>query len=301
MVSQHFTMTTIVRTAALLIAAACGASDEYEPAPAAPIAAGPAAPEMPPQPAAEPPGESTQPVESPSTAGAGALVPGGSEPAQAAPGTGVLRGRVVFAGKTPARAELAGPTATAGCQHHDGPVLAENVIVNDGRLANVVVFVKKGLGDGQIPPPPAEPLVLDQKGCVYTPHVVALRAGQPFVVRNSDAVTHNVNWRPKRNDPNNAAQAQGSPPVEGRFERAEMGVPIGCDLHPWMKAWMCVFDHPYFAISGADGSFTIHDVPAGSYEIGAWHEVYRDEWSSAGKKFAISEGLATAIEITFAE
>lgn len=187
---------------------------------------------------------------------------------------GALVGRVRFEGAAPERAPLA--IGVAGGCHRDTPALSEAVIVEDGGLANVFVQVKKGLAGVELPPPPQTPVVLDQQGCIYVPHVVGLRVGQPLVVRNSDPTTHNVHFFAQRagNPGGNHNQPQGTAEIETRFAAAEVGARAGCDLHPWMSSWISAVDHPFFAVSGTGGAFAIEGLPPGSYVLEAWHEVY---------------------------
>lgn len=206
---------------------------------------------------------------------------------------GVVRGVVRFEGPPPARKEMA-IGSTAGCEHHPVPPLTEDVIVADGLVANVFVHVRAGLEGWIVPPPPAEPVLLDQHGCMYRPRVVGMRAGQKLSVKNSDPATHNVHARPDRNDGFNRTQAPGGAPVEWTPEKAEVMVPFGCDIHPWMKAWVGVRDHPFFAVTGADGRFEIAGLPPGEYTLEAWHE-------KLGKKTGkVTLSASGSAEISFA-
>lgn len=185
--------------------------------------------------------------------------------------TGTIRGRVRFDGAPPARKEMA-IGSTAGCENHPVPPLTEDVIVEKGALQNVFVHVKSGLDGWDLPPPPAQPVELDQEGCMYRPRVLGMRLGQKLVVLNSDGATHNVHARPDRNDGFNRTQPPGGAPVEWTPTKAETMIPFGCDIHPWMKSWVSVREHPWFAVSDAGGSFTISGVPPGEYTLEALHE-----------------------------
>ena len=143
------------------------------------------------------------------------------------------------------------------------------VAVNDGRLANVFVYVREGL-TGEYPASGDAP-VLDQEGCEYHPHVFGVQAGQEFIVRNSDDLLHNINANPSVNRGFN----MGQPTImEGRrtFSEPEIMIPVRCDAHGWMEAYIGVVDHPYFAVTGEDGSFQIENLPPGTYVLEAWHE-----------------------------
>jgi hypothetical protein len=187
--------------------------------------------------------------------------------------TGTIRGTIRFEGTPPPRKEMAIGN-TAGCDHHPEPMLTEDVLVVDGKLENVFVSIKLGLDGWTIPPPAAPAVVLDQHGCMYRPRVSGMRVGQKLAVRNSDQATHNVHARPERNDGFNRTQPPGSPDIEWTATKPEVMVPLTCDVHPWMKAFVGVRDHPWFAVTGPDGQYALAGVPPGDYTIEAWHEKY---------------------------
>ena len=114
----------------------------------------------------------------------------------------------------------------------------------------------------------------DQKGCMYEPHVLALRTDQPLQVVNSDSVTHNIHPVPKDNREWNESQPPGSAPITQTFARQEVALPVKCNVHPWMKAYIAVLGHPYFQVTGRDGSFELKNVPPGTYKLVAWHELF---------------------------
>lgn len=206
--------------------------------------------------------------------------------------TGSIAGVVEFKGIAPARKELA-VGGVAGCEH-DGPVLSETVIVTDGKLANVFVYVSKGIKDWKGPVP--EPLTLDQRGCVYSPHVAGAMVGQVVRASNSDPLAHNVHVIAKRNSSPNKTQSAGMKPLELKFDRDEVPVVLVCDIHPWMKAFLCVQDHPFFAVTGTDGRFEIPDLPPGQYTLTAWHEKYGKEKSG---KVTVSPEGTTSVDFQF--
>lgn len=204
-------------------------------------------------------------------------VPGGEvtvvstgEPGSQAPGR--LVGVATFAGTPPERKPI-GPIAnTQGCSGHAETPLTESVVVEDGRLANLFVYVSDGVEDWRPGATPPEPVLLDQHGCLYVPHVVGAYVGQAVLARNSDSIAHNVHVIAKRNPSPNKTQGAGAQPLELAFERREVPVTFVCDIHPWMKAYLCVVEHPYFAVTGADGSFAIEGLPPGDYTLTTWHE-----------------------------
>lgn len=198
--------------------------------------------------------------------------PASAEPRPIDPSTlGTIRGIVRFEGEPPRRKELAMGNEPA-CQHATPP-RTEKVVVEDGKLQGVFVYVRRG-HEGWIPPAaPAEPEELDQHGCLYVPHVLAVQTGQPLHVKNSDETTHNVNLDARRNgQTGNFTQGRNQEDLVFVFERREHGIPFKCDIHPWMGAVVHVQDHPWFAVSGPDGRFEIRGVPPGSYSLEAIQE-----------------------------
>jgi plastocyanin len=149
------------------------------------------------------------------------------------------------------------------------------VVINDnGTLKNVLLYVK-GVPDRQYPTP-STAVTLDQKGCMYGPHVIAVMAGQNIEVKNDDPTNHNIHPLPKINQEWNESQAPGSDPKMKTFAREEIDPPIAvkCNVHPWMRSYIAVSNSPYTAVTGDDGSYTIKGLPPGSYTLVAWHEKY---------------------------
>jgi len=149
-------------------------------------------------------------------------------------------------------------------------------VMKNGALANVFVYVKDGLPQGRFALP-SEPVVLDQKGCRYSPHVMGIMAGQQLKVLNSDFAQHNVHPMPTDNAQWNESQMPMGQPIIKTFAHPEMMVPIQCNQHPWMRAYVSVMSHPYFAVSTRDGSFTIKNLPPGDYTIAAVHEKFGEQ------------------------
>jgi plastocyanin len=154
----------------------------------------------------------------------------------------------------------------------EGPTLSEVILVGpDNGLQNVFVYVKDGLGDWVYPVPDA-PVVLDQLGCRYRPHVFGVQVGQGVQILNSDATLHNVHAVPKVNDEFNFGLPLKGMESTRVFDEPEIMVPFRCDVHGWMAAFAGVVPHPFFAVSSADGSYEITGLPGGTYTIEAWHE-----------------------------
>jgi plastocyanin len=151
------------------------------------------------------------------------------------------------------------------------PQFQETYEVKDGKLANVFVYVKDGLGNYVFDTPTA-PATIDQKSCRYHPHVFGIRVGQPLEIINSDGTLHNIHAMPKVNAEFNTGQ-----PIQGMktmhtFDKKEVMVPFKCDVHGWMNAYVGVMDNPYYAVTDADGKFELKDLPPGTYTIEAWQE-----------------------------
>jgi plastocyanin len=159
---------------------------------------------------------------------------------------------------------------TCAAQHPES-LDTNEIAVRNGKLANVFVYVKSGL-EGKSFPALAEKKRVDQRGCLFTPRVLGVQVGQVVEFTNSDATLHNVHALPVSNEESNDPQAQGMPPVDRRFGKPEVMVPVRCDIHPWMVAYIGVLPHPYYAVSGEDGAFSIPNLPPGRYTLEAWHE-----------------------------
>lgn len=164
-------------------------------------------------------------------------------------------------------------SAEAVCVQENPKPIAPPVVVlgEHGALANVVVYVKSGLGSYRYEAPTAR-IALDQKGCMYTPRVLAMMTNQPFEVKNTDPTTHNVHPIPRVNHSWNRSIAAGEQPYVTTFTHQELAIPIVCNIHPWMRAYLFVFAHPYFYVTTAVGAFDLNNLPPGTYTIEAWHE-----------------------------
>ncbi|HXO22116.1 MAG TPA: carboxypeptidase regulatory-like domain-containing protein [Thermoanaerobaculia bacterium] len=154
---------------------------------------------------------------------------------------------------------------------HKEPVDTSKVVVKGGNLANVFVYVKTGL-EGKSFPVPTEKAMIDQQGCLYHPRIQGVRVGQTLVIRNSDPTLHNIHALPVKNQEFNQGQPFQKMEFEKKFDKPEVMVHFKCDVHPWMTAYMGVLDHPFFAVTNEDGTFTIPKLPAGKYTLEAWHE-----------------------------
>jgi plastocyanin len=185
---------------------------------------------------------------------------------------GVVSGTVKFSGKKPVRTVIDMDQEPACVTAHKGKATDDSVVVNsNGTLANVFVYIKSGL-EGKKFEPPATPVVLDQNGCWFRPRVIGIEVGQELSVTNSDPVTHNIHPLAQVNREWNHSQGQGDPPLERKFVRPEIMIKVKCNVHNWMRAYIGVVENPYYAVTGANGSFHIANIPPGDYTLEAWQE-----------------------------
>lgn len=222
---------------------------------------------------------------------------------------GTITGKVALNGAAPAPKPI-DMNADAACASKNPNAVAEDIVIKDGKVVYTFVYIKDGqptagkkIGDYSFPVPDT-PVVLDQDGCHYKPHVLGLQANQKFQVKNSDPTAHNVNVQPKGNTAWNQSQPPNAPPIEKTFTRAETLIPIKCNQHPWMKAWVGVLKHPFYAVTKEDGSFEIKGVPPGKYTLVAWHEKYGEKTmdvtvadkGSATADFTYDSGATASIQ-----
>ena len=227
--------------------------------------------------------------------GAITVVDPGAQPAGSA---GVIRGTVRFEGEPPLRLPQTKIAETEGCHAHEEVPLSEELVVEGGRIQNVFVYLKSIPAGVDVPPAPSEPFVLDQVGCRYVPHVAGLQAGQPLHVSTGDDATHNVRCSGARYIGDNRSMAGGSPPLVLPVPASEE-IPIRfvCDIHPWMSAKVCVVEHPWFDVSAQDGTFTISDVPPGTYKIEAWQEMLGK--AKVGGDLVVGPGGQVQVDFTY--
>ena len=200
-----------------------------------------------------------------------------AKPFTAPANAGTVTGVIAYNGAPPAAKKI-DTSADPVCGTANPNLTTEDTLVKDGKLGNVFVYIKDGaatdgtkIGDYTFTTP-TDAVTLDQKGCHYVPHVMGLQTNQKLRVTNSDPTQHNVHPTPKSNPEWNQTQANGAAPIEKTFARAEVLIPVKCNQHPWMKSYVGVLKHPFFAVTAEDGSFTIKGVPPGTYTVAAWHE-----------------------------
>lgn len=250
---------TLLGTAGLLALPACQKEEAPAAAPGAAAAAA-SAPQATAPTAAKTHGSS--PIQEP---GAPAAAAPAVPPAPA--GKGVVRGAVTFTGTVPAAADVpaSNDPACEGMSTKDASVL-----VKDGKLANVLVRVRGNVPGA--PPAPATPVLVDQSKCTYVPRVQGAMAGQPVAFKNSDGTLHNVRGLVGTKSAFNVAQPPSAAPVQKTLPADAEVLKLKCDVHPWMTAFVVTNPNPYFATTGADGTFSLEGLPAGTYTVEAWHE-----------------------------
>ena len=228
-------------------------------------------------------------------AGLLAVTPASTAGAQTTQGTASVSGKVSFDGSVPAPVKVQ-VSSDAVCQAlHPQGIERRAFEVEGGGLANVVVYVKSGLGGSYAPP--LEPVVLDQQGCEYVPPVVVLQLGQALKIRNSDGTFHNVHGLPGVNASFNVAQPRKGMEATRSFDKPEALFPVRCDMHPWMQAFVAVVAHPFHAVTGRDGSFAIKGLPAGTYEVEAVH----DKLKPVSARVSVREGEGATLDLVLKE
>lgn len=214
----------------------------------------------------------------------------------ATPPVAIVKGVVKFQGTVPKPTHIDMSADPKCAQVHPTGATTEDIVADaHGGLENVFVFVSEGLGDRTFEPPQEE-AVLEQKGCMYKPHVVGLQANQKLKVINADATTHNIHPVPNNNREWNQTQPPGLP-ISETFAREEIAIPVKCNIHPWMRSYVAVFKHPYFSVTGKNGGFEIGSLSPGSYTIRAWHE----KLGTATQKITVGASETKTIEFVFKE
>jgi plastocyanin len=184
-----------------------------------------------------------------------------------------ITGTITYDGKVPTLRALSMDADPACAKKHTGPVQNEMLVLGSGNtMANIMVWVSKGLPAGKTYPAPKTPVTLDQKGCQYTPHVMGIMVGQPYKILNSDGVLHNIHTLPKVNPAFNKGMPATLKETSTTFAKPEAVFHIKCDVHPWMSAYVAVYTHPFYSVTAKDGKFSIAGLDPGTYEITAWHE-----------------------------
>ena len=218
---------------------------------------------------------------------------GGGTSYDAASATATLTGNIVFEGEVPEAARIQMAADPFCLSHAEGATSQEVLVTDGGQLQNVILYVRSGHEDASYSVP-GDAIVINQQDCTYAPHVFTMMANQELTIKNSDTTLHNIHAFAEVNTPFNIGQ-----PVEGMettktFEQPEMPLPIRCDVHRWMSAFVGVFDHPFHTTSGDSGSYELK-LPPGTYEIVAWHEKYGEQVST----LEVADAESAELNFTF--
>jgi Carboxypeptidase regulatory-like domain len=208
---------------------------------------------------------------------------------------GTIKGTIFFQGPKPHLPEITMTQDRVCASEQTGPVYPEDGRVNgNGTLPNAFVYVKEGLNAGAYKAP-STPATLAQRRCEYEPHVLGIMVDQPLEITTEDPTTHNIHVMAKNNHSWNVSQQPGSQPLTEHFTRPEIMIPIKCNQHPWMKAYIGVTSNPFYAVSARDGTFTIQNLPPGRYTIGAWTATF----GSQEKQVTVEAGQTATADFTF--
>jgi plastocyanin len=225
------------------------------------------------------------------SAAAFVVMAGGSVVSAQAPGK--VTGRVLFKGVQPEPIKIKMAADPRCMQANPNGAERKQIDGKNGGLANVIVAIKTKVPGTH--PANTAPVLLDQVGCMYTPPAIGIMVGQPLKMRNSDETLHNIHPKPVVNAGFNVGQPRKGMETEKKFDKAETLFPVSCDVHPWMRAYIAVFDHPFFTVTKEDGSFEIPGVPPGEYEIEAQHPTLK----LMTGKVVVKAGAAGSVDLTF--
>jgi plastocyanin len=228
-------------------------------------------------------------------AGATAAPAAGAGGAAGPTGDASITGKVKFAGALPANPTIDMSEEAACRSKYTTPPVDSQYVSQDGGLGNVFVHVTAGLPEGASYAPPAEAVTIDQNGCEYRPRVFGILAGQNLEIRNSDPVLHNIKAVPTKNRGFNISQPTAGMKTTRTFATPETMVPLECNVHGWMNAYVGVSSHPFFATTKADGSFSLQNLPPGTYTIEAWHEKLGTQTTTV----TVGAGETKTAEMTF--
>jgi hypothetical protein len=212
-------------------------------------------------------------------------------PAVSPDSAATITGVVNFTGTAPAGDAIDMSEEPICAEKYTETPMTEGVVATDGKLGSVFVYVKDGLGDRRFPTPQGG-VEIDQAGCRYHPHVLAVQAGQSLIIKNSDGILHNINTQPTVNQGFNVSQPVAMETTK-TFSSPEVMIPVKCDVHGWMEAYIGVQAHPYMAVSAVDGTFRLENLPPGTYTVEAWHERYGTQTQT------VTVGPKESGEVTF--
>jgi plastocyanin len=208
---------------------------------------------------------------------------------------GSIKGTIKFAGKKPTPKMIDMSEDPACVEAHKGKAYDESLVVNGkGDVANAFVYIEKGL-EGKNFETPTTPVVIDQRGCWFRPRVMGIQVGQALQVVNSDPVTHNIHPMAVVNREWNHSQGPGDEPISRKFTKTEVMVPVKCNIHSWMHSYIGVLDHPFYAVSGEDGTFTLPKLPPGTYTLAVWQE----KLGTQRQQIEVAEGHESVASVTY--
>lgn len=212
-----------------------------------------------------------------------------------AAGEGKITGTIKLDGQAPHQKPIDMSKEPSCAAQHSTPITTEAVMTGSGGgLENVVVYISEGLSGAAASAVSTQPLEINQKGCQYVPHVVAINPNEDMKVVNSDQTSHNIHPQPKTNHEWNKSQPPGSAPFVVKWEAEELPIPVKCNIHPWMHGYIAVVKGP-FGVSDDKGSFTLNNVPPGSYTLTAWQETY----GTQTQKVTVAAGKSATADFTF--
>lgn len=206
-----------------------------------------------------------------------------------------ISGTVRYLGNAPSKKKIDMSEDPACVEAHHGKAFDDALVVSPkGALANAFIYVKTGL-EGKRFETPTAPVVIDQNGCWFSPRVLGIQTNQILQVKNSDPVTHNIHPMAQINREWNHSQGAGDAPLARKFTKPEIMIRVKCNIHPWMHAFIGVVDNPYFAVSSADGTFSIAGLPPGTYTLGVWQETLGEQES----QITVQPHSNTLVNLTF--
>ncbi|HET6574402.1 MAG TPA: carboxypeptidase regulatory-like domain-containing protein [Fimbriiglobus sp.] len=211
-----------------------------------------------------------------------------------AAGTATIVGKVRYSGEPPKRKPINFGPEKKCCDAHKTPPLDDTLVVSPDREVQWVLVRIAGKVPGNYPPP-SQPAVIDQHGCIFSPHVLPVLTGQEIEIRNGDEVLHNVRGEAILNPPFNRNLPKAADPLKLKFSTAEVGVKVKCDVHFWMGGYIHVMPHPFFAVTGEDGAFAINQVPPGTYKLETWHE----KLGKQAQEITVKDGEVKTVDFTY--
>ncbi len=215
---------------------------------------------------------------------------------------GTISGKITFDGKmaSPKKIRIKGDAFCVKAHPKGSDLVKESYLFNKdkGTLLNVVVYISEG-ADETSSGAAMEDATIDQKGCQYVPHMTAVMVGQTLNINNTDETAHNLNLKPEINNGFNEGQPVANMTKTVTFDKVEVGMPLKCDVHSWMNAYISVFENPYFAVVDENGEFTIENVPAGNYTLKTWHEFSKFKPTVEDMKIEVKDGESTTADFTY--